>query len=497
MINMVKKIFYVAFATCLLIMMAVSCSKDNETGEQEETEFNLSDLYALDYDSLFEQGIYLPYTYSSDAETSLRDEDWHPEMPFTSWKDIWERNQEWIRKMYYERGQKIHGVVNDIVKFRYDEDDYLKWGQLNGRNWMEYVDDEQLICNLSIPGSHDSYTFYFCTGFPFEDLALTQEKHVCWQFNYGVRMFDLRVSGEGLMAHTLSTIYSLDMALGDMICMVHNNPSEGVFVVISNDGSNNDKHKTQLRERLEKCYQTISDGKMYKGRMTREEVENTFVYFRPDLKMKDIRGKICVLLREKCMKDATDLKKLYKGTYIHFGDMDDGVQTGQCNAGEFRYLCQDYSSDLDTGLKLKEIQAALNVKLTGRGYSNKHKKEVTSSDTENLILINHLSGYCGALSYNEAAESINAESGAGSIVKNTHGALGFMPMDFVGSEWCDPGVFALERKTYGRRMCSYIWQHNFYQEKSRLYWCMSNDQAQWHWDSMDYLYYDFTNGYGD
>ena len=486
---MIKKIFYYIFAICLPVIVFISCSKDNNMGEEEE--LSISDLYALDYDSLSQQGIYLPGTYKSDAQTSERDEDWHPEMPFSSWEDIWGRNQEWIRQMYCKRGEKIHGVDNDIVRFRYGKVDYLKWGQLNGRNWMDYIDDNQLICNLSIPGSHDSYTFYFASLWIY-DMALTQEKNIVWQFNYGVRMFDLRVSEDGYLAHTVDTCFSLDEALGDMICLVHNNPTEGIFVVISNDDSDATKHKAQLRKQLETCYQTISDCKMYKGRLTREEVRRTFVEFSPDLKMKDIRGKICVLFREKCMKDDSELLDLYKGTYIHFGDMDDGVQTGKCNDGEFQYLCQDYSSSLDTELKLHEIKEALNVKLTGKGHSYNHNKDVISSDPYDLILINHLSGFCGALSYNSAAEVINAESGAGRIVKYTYGALGFMPMDFVGSEWCDPGWFALERETYGRRMCSYIWQHNFYQNNADLYWCMSNDQAQWHWDLMDYVYYDFT-----
>ena len=493
---MVKKIFY-AICAMGLSMMITSCSQDNGTGEQEETEFDLSDLYALDYDSLAEQGIYLPGTYKSDADTSLRDEDWHPEMPLTSWEDIRERNQEWIRQMYCKRGEKIHGVSNDVVKFRYSESDYLKWGQLNGRNWMEYVDDGQLICNLSIPASHDSYTFYFADGTLLQQLALTQEKNICWQFNYGIRMFDLRISEHGNLAHGMSTLYHLHEAIGEMICLAHNNPSEGIFVVISNDDDDNDKYKEQLKMQLETCCRTIEDGKMYKGRLTREEVENTFVYFRPDLRMKDIRGKICVLNREKCMKNDSELLKLYKATYIHYGDMDDGVQTGQCNTGEFRYLCQDYSSDISTALKLHEIQAALDVKTIGTGYCGRSRQYLVADDPQNLILINHLSAFCGSagpgMSYNEAAESINAESGAGKTVKTIHGALGFMPMDFIGSEWCDPGCFSLERKTYGRRMCSYIWQHNFYQENSSLYWCMSNDQAQWHWDLMDYVYYNFIS----
>ena len=491
-------------ALVLAVGLMLSCSDDdgrsgNSTPQEESEdslEFDISDLYALDYDSLAEHGIYLPCTCDSDsAEASGRDEDWHPEMPLSSWEDIWQRQQEWLRDVYYKRGQRIHGVTNNYVKFRYGEDDYIKWGQLNGRNWMEYVDDDQLICNLSIPGSHDSYTFKLDFGF-WDEYGMTQEKSFHWQFNYGVRMFDVRVhASSGEIVHgILGTGMYLHQAIGDMICQVHNNPSEGIIMVISKERGDDDDFIERLRNQLKLCYTNMfyPDENMYKGSITPEEAANTFVAFRPDLRMRDIRGKVCVFLREKCVKNETDILDAYKATYIHFGDLDDGVQTGNCSTGEYKYLCQDYSSDLDLDLKLKEIQTALTVKKTGSGYSKRHNKDISTRYPGDLLLINHLSGYCGSginMCYSDAAEVINAESGAGKMARTSAGVLGIMPMDFVGSEWVDPGMLTGRHETWGRRMCSYIWQHNFYQDNSSLYWCMSNDQAQWYYDQLDYLYY--------
>ena len=496
-----KKKLTLAFALTLAVGLMLSCSDDdgrsgNYTPQEESEdslEFDISDLYALDYDSLAEHGIYLPYTCDSDSmAASGRDEDWHPEMPLTSWEDIWQRQQEWIRQYYYTRGQKIHGVKNNYVKFRYSEDDYLKWGKLNGRNWMEYVDDDQRIVDLSIPGSHDSYTFTLDGGL-WNEWGMTQEKSFYWQFNYGVRMFDVRVDADDgeIMHGALSTGIYLNEALGNMICQVHNNPSEGIIMVISKESGKKDLYGVQLLEQLTKCKRTIAGGQMFIGSMTREEVANTFVAFHPDLRMKDIRGKVCVLLRDECVKDDPDILKAYKSTFVYFGDLNYGVQTGKCSTGVFKYLCQDYSSNLDTNLKLKEIRTAFNIKNTGSGYSERHKKTIRTDNPGGLLLINHLSGYCGStasMCYTEAAESINSESGAGKMVRNNAGVLGIMPMDFVGSEWVDPGPLTLERKTWGRRMCSYIWQHNFYQDNSSLYWCMSNDQAQWDINVMEYVY---------
>ena len=495
----VCRVMVLALAVGLMLSCSDDDSRSGNSTPQEESEdsleFDISDLYALDYDSLAEHGIYLPCTCDSDSmAASARDEDWHPEMPLTSFEDIRERQQEWILQAYYKRGQQIHGVTNNYVGFRYAEDEYLKWGQLNGNNWMDYIDDEQPILSLSIPGTHDSYTFEFTDEGIWYEWGMTQEKCFYWQFNYGVRMFDLRINAKtGELVHgSLHTGYYLEDALGDMICQVHNYPSEGIFVVISKESGEESTYLVQLREQLTKCYHTIVGGQMYKGSLTREEVDSTFVAYSPDLRMKDIRGKICVFLRDKCVKNDTQILNEYKGTYIDFGDLDDGVQTGQCCTGEYQYLCQDYCSDINTDIKLSEIKTAFDVKTTGNARSFRHNKWISIEDTEKLLLINHLSGYCGFLatmSYTEAAETINSERGAGQIVRNNAGALGFMPMDFVGSEWVDPGIFGIERKTWGRRMCSYIWQHNFYQDNRELYWCMSNDQAQWYYSWLDYMYY--------
>ena len=492
-------------AICVPMLAMSSCSDDDvvtsdapqEEGSEEEAEtrFDLQDLYALDYDSLTDHGIYLPCTCDADsAAASVRDEDWHPEMPLTSFEDIKERQQEWIRQVYYKRGQKIHGVKNYRVNYRYDEDDYLKWGQLNGRNWMEYIDDEQCIVNLSIPGSHDSYTFTLNGGL-WDEWGMTQEKSFHWQFNYGVRMFDVRVdASDGEIAHgALGTGIYFHEALGDMICQVNNYPSEGIIMVISKEKGKDSDFIKLLQSQFNKCFNNCTTyGRMYSGWLLPSEFSDSFVAYRPDLKMKDIRGKVCVLFRDECVKGKTDILDNYKGTFIYFGDLGDEEQTGQCSTGEYKYLCQDYCSDIKIDLKLNEIRTALSVKLMNIGYSERYDKFITSDRHDKPLLINHLSGYRGSgatMCYTEAAEYINAEDGAGSIVKNALGVLGIMPMDFVGSEWVDPGPLTFERKTWGRRMCSYIWQHNFYQDYPSLYWCMSNDQAQWDANVMEYVYH--------
>jgi len=89
-------------------------------------------------------------------------------------------------------------------------------GSLNGKNWMSGIPDERYLCEINLPGTHDSATAYcknstdnyvqffgrpvFNTG----KYAKTQSLTLPEQLNAGVRYLDLRLSakqGELLLCH--------------------------------------------------------------------------------------------------------------------------------------------------------------------------------------------------------------------------------------------------------------------------------------------------------
>jgi 1-phosphatidylinositol phosphodiesterase len=67
----------------------------------------------------------------------------------------------------------------------------------NYANWMSRLDDEKLLSELSLPGTHD--TMARCKNllcFPLDDIAQTQSMTLLQQLNSGIRVLDIRVNYE-------------------------------------------------------------------------------------------------------------------------------------------------------------------------------------------------------------------------------------------------------------------------------------------------------------
>lgn len=112
----------------------------------------------------------------------------------------------------------ISALLLSVFSFggAYAADNAAGENRLNGKNWMSGIPDERYLCEINLPGTHDSATAYcknstgnavklfghpvFNTG----EYAKTQSLTLSEQLNAGVRYLDLRLSakqGELLLCH--------------------------------------------------------------------------------------------------------------------------------------------------------------------------------------------------------------------------------------------------------------------------------------------------------
>lgn len=64
------------------------------------------------------------------------------------------------------------------------------------KNWMKYLPDSMPITEINMPGTHDSGTAHM-GGPAFNPLARCQYDNIKDQMNKGLRVFDIRLTGEG------------------------------------------------------------------------------------------------------------------------------------------------------------------------------------------------------------------------------------------------------------------------------------------------------------
>ena len=161
-------------------------------------------------------------------------------------------------------------------------------------NWMKRLPDEAYVCNLSIPGSHDTGTGNGFPGVttsiygPFGDMyARTQDKNLEEQWNIGVRAFDLRPCikddyinvNHGIMPTNLR----FDNALTFLRDKLRENPSEFVVIHLLH-ASDGDDNASNYGERLLQL-------------LGRDDLKDFFIDFKKDLTVREMRGKMLLLSR--------------------------------------------------------------------------------------------------------------------------------------------------------------------------------------------------------
>lgn len=162
---------------------------------------------------------------------------------------------------------------------------------LLAENWMSRLPDDAYVATLSIPGAHDAATGYGFSGFIGlfgNRYARTQDLDISQQWAVGVRAFDLRPSvyKDYINIHhgIMPTKMRFDQALKLLCDSLQKNPSEFVIIHMLH-AADGDKVKDAYNTRIQQL-------------LRQDRFKRFFVDFRPDLKVREMRGKMLILSRD-------------------------------------------------------------------------------------------------------------------------------------------------------------------------------------------------------
>ncbi len=196
------------------------------------------------------------------------------------------------------------------------------------RKWMSLVKDNVKVRDMMIPGTHDTATYGMWIPYMWT-FARTQEWDIGRQWDLGIRCFDLRTRYDGdsgmsdnRMYHEFMSCYNtLENVLEEVVVKVKENPTEGAILLIKTE-SNGAGFGDDLRLLPEYIVECIFPGISFlspdpvatmneTGRLVKEYFydEKLLAKFSPDMTMKDLRGKVLVLLQN--APDATAKKMNY------------------------------------------------------------------------------------------------------------------------------------------------------------------------------------------
>jgi len=289
---------------------------------------------------------------------------------------------------------------------------------------------------MSIPGTHDALTGCGFTDEQFVDDYTTQIATLDEQLEGGLRYFDIRLvlsgDSDNVVLQTSHRTATINLTFIDVLdklkSFLNDNPSEALIIKVQYDGGDMDEHeKVQWSNTLQS---TLGD----------ETYKDYFVDFRPDLRLKDMRGKILLISR-------TNYGEPVFGAYTSW--MDEGSEdyikadlraerslvlspspaaTEIYQGGEHplaaKLFVQDYYNTIGNRMieKLRAIEAMYQV-------------AISISPSDNTWIINHVSGFStpkmNAIGYAENASKTNAE--LLSLLKSdtTNKGIGIIAMDYA------------------------------------------------------------------
>lgn len=181
----------------------------------------------------------------------------------------------------------------------YDAQEALKSAKADISNWMKYLPDDVYVAHVSIPGTHDA-----ATGHEWESsLGMTMSTTQCTtldeQLAGGIRAFDFRPglkTGTDYLVCAHGTTYlklRLDEAFKKLSDFLDAHPSE-FFVIHLFRGNIYRQGEGSSTQAQRDTYNQLFDELFNKG-----DFGKYIIDYAPDLKVKDIRGKIVVFRRDR------------------------------------------------------------------------------------------------------------------------------------------------------------------------------------------------------
>ena len=154
-------------------------------------------------------------------------------------------------------------------------------------NWMQDIEDNRLVCKMSIPGTHDTGAY---TG---NAWVKTQDKNIEQQLNSGIRFFDIRlVHDNGILKLCHASVIFHDRNLVDNVLkttveFLKEHPSETVIMTIKRDHDLDKDGGTKYLGALQKA---LEGDRALTPYMVKS--------FRSDFTLGDLRGKMLIISRD-------------------------------------------------------------------------------------------------------------------------------------------------------------------------------------------------------
>lgn len=283
----------------------------------------------------------------------------------------------------------------------------------DGLRWMTALDDYDYVCQLSIPGTHDTGT-----GNGFEGIGAigglvagkTQDKNFSEQLKLGVRAFDLRPGVDGstlpIFHGPLKTKLTMNKAFVECISFLSANPGEFVIFIIRHETEGDSNNSNWAGNMIDHC----------------NKYGDIIVPFSPKLRVGEVRGKIIVLTR-------TAFSDSKVATISGWGD-NATFRKGSIKSsnGNATLWLQDHYEISDEQVKADAVVSLLD------------KSAALCRDESNFgtWVINHASGYKGSAT--NSNNSSNAKKTAQAIITRllakgrTPGPTGIILMDYAGTD---------------------------------------------------------------
>lgn len=155
------------------------------------------------------------------------------------------------------------------------------------QNWMQEIEDNRLVCKMSIPGTHDTAAD---TG---DKWTQTQKKSIKEQLNSGIRFFDIRlVHDKGVLKLCHNFVVFNKTLTEDVLRttadFLRDHPSETVIMTLKRDHDYDNDGAMKYKQALTRALEA-------NPKLTAYMAGN----FRGNFTMKDLRGKMLLISRER------------------------------------------------------------------------------------------------------------------------------------------------------------------------------------------------------
>lgn len=161
--------------------------------------------------------------------------------------------------------------------------------KVTGSNWMASVSDDKKLCELNIPGTHDSgtkHTTALATGV----VASCQSDSIDKQLTKGIRYFDIRINADLIVNHGGVSCYknvitinknrlTLNYVLNTIEKFLEKNPTEAVIVQIKKEGSSKKDFRKEVNSALAKYKKFYKYKNISAKNLSLKDVRGHFVVF--------------------------------------------------------------------------------------------------------------------------------------------------------------------------------------------------------------------------